>query len=116
MAKYWWLNIGYHKRVNVTWLIVFATLAASLCLSLLVFLNWRNALVFHQPLNEGCVALIALTLNSFSLSCNSALGEPTLEMVGVPGAREDDGEAKDKEEDPSGGSHALSLRSFLRDT
>ena len=116
MAKYWWLNIGYHKRINVTWLIVFATLAASLCLSLLVFLNWRNALVFHQPLNEGCVALIALTLNSFSLSCNSALGEPTLEMVGVPGAREDDGEAKDKEEDPSGGSHAVSLRSFLRDT
>ena len=116
MAKYWWLNIGYHKRVNVTWLIVFATLAASLCLSLLVFLNWRNALVFHQPLNEGCVALIALTLNSFSLSCNSALGEPTLEVIGVPGAREDDGEAKDKEEDPSGGSHAVSLRSFLRDT
>ena len=109
MAKYWWLNIGYHKRINVTWLIVFATLAASLCLSLLVFLNWGNALVFHQPLNEGCIALIALTLNSFSLSCNSALGEPTLEMVGVPGAREDDGEAKDKEEDPSGGSHALSL-------
>ena len=109
MAKYWWLNIGYHKRINVTWLIVFATLAASLCLSLLVFLDWRNALVFHQPLNEGCIALIALTLNSFSLSCNSALGEPTLEMVGVPSAREDDGEAKDKEEDPSGGSHALSL-------
>ena len=115
MAKYWWLNIGYHKRINVTWLIVFATLAASLCLSLLVFLNWRNALVFHQPLNEGCVALIALTLNSFSLSSNSALGEPTLEVVGVPGAREDDGEAEDKEEDPSGGSYALSLRSFLRD-
>ena len=109
MAKYWWLNIGYHKRINVTWLIVFATLAASLCLSLLVFLNWRNALVFHQPLNEGCVALIALTLNSFSLSCNSAFGEPTLEVVGVPGAREDDGDAEDKEEDPSGGSHALSL-------
>ena len=116
MAKYWWLNIGYHKRINVTWLIVFATLAASLCLSLLVFLNWRNALVFHQPLNEGCIALIALTLNSFSLSCNSALGEPTLEVVGVPGAREDDGDDEDKEEDPSGGSHALSLRSFLRDT
>ena len=73
------------------------------------FLNWRNALVFHQPLNEGCVALIALTLNSFSLSCNSAFGEPTLEVVGVPGAREDDGDAEDKKEDPSGGSYALSL-------
>ena len=115
MAKYWWLNIGYHKRINVTWLIVFATLAASLCLSLLVFLNWRDALVFHQPLNEGCVALIALTLNSFSLSCNSALGEPTLEVIGVSGAREDDGEAEDKKKDPSGGSYAFSFRSFLRD-
>ena len=78
-------------------------------------LNWRNALVFHHPLNEGCVALIALTLNSFSLSCNSALGEPTLEVIGVSGAREDDGEAEDKKEDPSGGSYAFSLRSFLRD-
>ena len=111
MVKYW-----ITQKKNITWLIVFATLAASLCLSLLVFLNWRDALVFHQPLNEGCVALIALTLNSFSLSCNSALGEPTLEVVGVPGAREDDGDAEDKEEDPSGGSHAFSLRSFLRDT
>ena len=79
------------------------------------FLNWRDALVFHHSLNEGCVALAALTLNSFSLSCNSALGEPTLEVIGVPGAREDDGEAEDKKEDPSGGSYALSLRSFLRD-
>ena len=102
-------------RRIVTWLIVFATLAASLCLSLLVFLNWRNALVFHQPLNEGCVALIALTLNSFSLSCNSAPGKPTFEVIGVSGAREDDGEAEDKKEDPSGGSYALVLRSFLRD-
>ena len=66
-------------------------------------------MVFHQPLNKGCVALIAFTLSSFSLSCNSAFGEPTLEVVGVPGAREDDGDAEDKEEDPSGGSHALSL-------
>ena len=66
-------------------------------------------MVFHQPLNKGCVALIALTLSSFSLSRNSALGEPTLEVIGVPGAREDDGDAEDKEEDPSGGSHALSL-------
>ena len=72
-------------------------------------------MVFHQPLNKGCVALIALTLSSFSLSCNSAFGEPTLEVVGVPGAREDDGEAEDEKEDPSGGSYALSLRSFLRD-
>ena len=72
-------------------------------------LNWGDALVLHHSLNEGCVALAALTLNSFSLSCNSALGEPTLEVVGVPGAREDDGDAEDKEEDPSGGSHALSL-------
>ena len=50
------------------------------------------------------------------MATDTALGEPTLEMLGVPGAREDDGEAKDKEEDPSGGSHAVSLRSFLRDT
>ena len=78
-------------------------------------LNWGDALVLHHSLNEGCVALAALTLNSFSLSCNSALGEPTLEVIGVPGAREDDGEAEDKKEDPSGGSYALSLRSFLRD-
>ena len=73
-------------------------------------------MVLHQPLNIGCVALVALTLSSFSLSCNSAFGEPTLEVVGVPGAREDDGDAEDKEENPSGGSHALSLLSFLRDT
>ena len=66
-------------------------------------------MVFHQPLNKGCVALIALTLSSFSLSCNSAFGKPALDVVGVPGAREDDGDAEDKEEDPSGGSHALSL-------
>ena len=66
-------------------------------------------MVLHQPLNKGCVALIALTLSSFSLSCNSAFGEPTLDVVGVSCAQEDDGGAEDNEEEPSGGGHALSF-------
>ena len=75
-------------------------------------LNWGDALVFHHLLNEGCVAL---ALNSFILSCNSAPGEPTLEVIGISGAGEDDGEAEDKKKDPSGRSYAFSFRSFLRD-
>ena len=80
-------------------------------------LNWGDALVFlfHHLLNEGCVALMALALNSFSFSCNSAPGKPTFEMICVAGAGEDDGEAKDKKKDPSGRSYAFSFRSFLRD-
>ena len=63
-------------------------------------LNWGDALVFHHLLNEGCVALIALALNSFSLSCNSAPGKPTFEMICIARAGEDDGEAKDTKKDP----------------
>ena len=59
-------------------------------------LDRGDALVFHQPLNKGCVAFVSLTLNPFRLSCNSAFGKATLDMVGVSGAQDDDGGAEDK--------------------
>ena len=73
------------------------------------FLNRGDALVLHQPLNKGCVAFVSLTLNPFSLSCNSAFGEATLDVVGVSGAEDDDGGAEDNEEEPGRGGHALSF-------
>ena len=66
-------------------------------------------MVLHQPLNKGCVAFVSLTLDPVSFSGNSAFGEAKLDVVGVSGAEDDDGGAEDNEEDPSGGSHALSL-------
>ena len=54
------------------------------------FLDRGDALVLHQPLNKGCVAFVSLTLNPFRLSCNSAFGKATLDVVGVSGAQDDD--------------------------
>ena len=66
-------------------------------------------MVLHQPLNKGCVAFISLTLNPVSLSGNSAFGEAKLDVVSVSGAEDDDGGAKDNEEEPGRGGHALSF-------
>ena len=59
-------------------------------------------MVLHQPLNKGCVAFVLLTLNPFSLSCNSAFGEATLDVVGVSGAQDDDDGAEDNDITPPG--------------
>ena len=71
-------------------------------------------MVLHQPLNKGCVAIVSLTLDPVSLSGNSALGKAKLDVVGVSGAEDDDGGAKDNEEEPGRGGqkNMIGLTSF----
>ena len=66
-------------------------------------------MVLYQPLNKGCGAIVSLTLDPVSLSGNPAFGEAKLDVVGVSGAEDDDGGAKDNEEEPGRGGQALSF-------
>ena len=66
-------------------------------------------MVLHQPLQEGCIAIISLTLDPVSLSGNPALGKAKLEVVDVSGAEDEEGGTEDDEEEPGRSGKALSF-------
>ena len=67
-------------------------------------------LILHQPLQEGCIAIVSLTLGPVHLSGNPALGKAKLEVVDVSGAEDEEGGTEDDEEQP--GRSGKALRSF----
>ena len=67
-------------------------------------------LILHQPLQEGCIAIVSFTLGPVHLSGNPALGKAKLEVVDVSGAEDEEGGTEDDEEQP--GRSGKALRSF----
>ena len=67
-------------------------------------------LILHEPLQEGCVAVVPFTLDPVHLSGNPPLGKANLQVVDVTGAEDEEGGAKDDEEHP--GRSGKALRSF----
>ena len=67
-------------------------------------------LILHEPLQEGCVAIVPFTLDPVHLSGTPPLGKANLEVVDVSGAKDEEGGTKDDEEQP--GRSGKALRSF----
>ena len=64
-------------------------------------------LILHQPLQEGCIAIVSFTLDPVHLSGNPPLGKANLEMVDVSGAEDEEGGTEDDEEQPGRSGKAL---------
>ena len=67
-------------------------------------------LILHQPLQEGCIAIVSFTLDPVHLFGNPPLGKANLEVVDVSGAEDEEGGTEDDEEQP--GRSGKALRSF----
>ena len=64
-------------------------------------------LILHQPLQEGCIAIVSFTLDPVHLSGNPPLGKANLEVVDVSGAEDEEGGTEDDEEQPGRSGKAL---------
>ena len=66
-------------------------------------------LILHEPLQEGCIAIVSFTLDPVHLSGNPPLGKANLEVVDVSGAEDEEGGTEDDEEEPGRSGKALSF-------